>query len=266
MESWLTNPKDNGSSREIDKIAVDSVSETGRQPTHSMRYDCCVLVAEKQTDRPVNSARDEIGLLAVAQNALSEARSSLRSGDADAAEQYYAQALNAFSQVIDTDPTSAEAFLGRGLVFRESEQNTDKARDDFTKAISLAPQWVEPYHQRGEINITSRQFALAVDDFDTAIELDGANPDLYFGRGVALLLQNNNDAAIMSIDDLNKAISIAPQFADAYSTRGRAYALLGDFERATNDYEMALKIDPSNELAMRLKMRLEEHLRNLAEN
>ena len=44
--------------------------------------------------------------------------------------------------------------------------------------------------------------------------------------------------------DFNKALKIKPEFAAAYSNRGLAYAFLGQYEKAIEDYNRALELEP----------------------
>lgn len=52
---------------------------------------------------------------------------------------------------------------------------------------------------------------------------------------------NNNERAI---EYLNQAISLKPDYADAYRIRGRAYADLDDYKSAIDDYKKAISLEP----------------------
>ena len=43
---------------------------------------------------------------------------------------------------------------------------------------------------------------------------------------------------------MNEAIRLDPQLASAYVTRGSAYAILGQFEKAIQDLDEAIRLDP----------------------
>ena len=54
-----------------------------------------------------------------------------------------------------------------------------------------------------------------------------------------------------ALDALNTAVARDPNFPLAYSNRGNVYARLGDCEKATGDFENALRLMPSNTTAQR---------------
>ena len=49
-----------------------------------------------------------------------------------------------------------------------------------------------------------------------------------------------------AIEDYDKAIELDPNDAEAYSDRGSSYHRLGQNERAIEDYDEAIKLDPDN--------------------
>ena len=53
----------------------------------------------------------------------------------------------------------------------------------------------------------------------------------------------------LALDDLNDAILINPQLAQAYNYRGMVYAALGQFDRAMQDYNPAIALNPEYALA-----------------
>jgi type IV pilus assembly protein PilF len=57
---------------------------------------------------------------------------------------------------------------------------------------------------------------------------------LYFGRG----------EATTALDEVNKAIAAKPDYGAAYNLRGLIHASLGDLQRAEQDFQRALQIDP----------------------
>lgn len=49
-----------------------------------------------------------------------------------------------------------------------------------------------------------------------------------------------------SIEDYDQALRINPSYAGAYDNRGEAYFQLGDHQRAIEDYDKALRLDPDD--------------------
>ena len=60
-----------------------------------------------------------------------------------------------------------------------------------------------------------------------------------------------------AIEDYDKVIELDPNNAEAYNNRGSSYHSLGQNERATEDFDKAIELDPNNaEAVNKLKMRL----------
>ena len=91
---------------------------------------------------------------------------------------------------------------------------------------------------------------MAIDDFEHAArrEHDTGQKKLYqaaicFARGMRSGLDGKYDT---SIADLNEAISLDPEYADAYYFRGCALASKGDFKEAIADFTAAIRINPED--------------------
>ena len=63
---------------------------------------------------------------------------------------------------------------------------------------------------------------------------------LYYNRGLAYRGEGDYDRAIQNYDE---AIRINPEAADAYNSRGDAYHGKGDYDQAIRDYDEAIRID-----------------------
>src|SRR4029450_4316494 len=64
----------------------------------------------------------------------------------------------------------------------------------------------------------------------------------FHNRGMAYRSKDDIDRAIQ---DYNRAIQINPKFASAFNNRGVAYDYKGDYERAIQDYDQAIKLTPA---------------------
>lgn len=96
---------------------------------------------------------------------------------------------------------------------------------------------------RGFAYQSNGNYAIAIQDYDTAIELNPKAADLYVSRGVAYGIQEQYDEAIANFD---KAIELEPDNAEAYINRGNAYDFRGQHDRAVDDYSMAIKLNPND--------------------
>lgn len=76
------------------------------------------------------------------------------------------------------------------------------------------------------------------------ISLGGDRENLaiaYSNRGNSFLRRGQNDRAIQ---DYDKAIGLDPRFADAHRNRGAAWFNTGAYDKALADYDAAIRLDP----------------------
>src|SRR5208283_4246560 len=69
------------------------------------------------------------------------------------------------------------------------------------------------------------------------IDAKCADPWVWCGRGRAFLKSNN---PVSAIPDFDRAIYLAPDFAQAYCLRGQAYLTLGNYGRAISETTTAI--------------------------
>ena len=172
-------------------------------------------------------------------------------------------------------PSDEFEFYAKGAAYVVLKKY-DRALTTFDQAIQQNPQQIIGYIRRGRLYSLRGEFALALKDFNKAIQLEGerstgieeskvsskrekdptaadiqSDPrpwfdnlkpgDAYIDRGRAYLQQDDNDRAIA---DFTKAIELNPEGASAYNNRGVAYAGKLDFDRAIADFDKAIQLDP----------------------
>ena len=69
----------------------------------------------------------------------------------------------------------------------------------------------------------------------------GSAAEPSFDKALAALELGQYERAI---EDLNEAIRLDPQYANAYGHRGSAYGKLGQYEWAIEDFDEAIRLDP----------------------
>lgn len=89
------------------------------------------------------------------------------------------------------------------------------------------------------------------EEFERAFDLDPDNPDLYLQWGMSDLHKPKffGGGTDKAIEKFKKALSLKPEFADAYICLGIAYKREGDIKRAKEYLEKALSISPNNRWA-----------------
>jgi protein O-mannosyl-transferase len=149
--------------------------------------------------------------------------------------------LDFWNYVIEQEPRRAPtAYLNRGLAFGDKKE-FDRAIEDFNKAISVNPKYVEAYLNRGMVFVVKGEFDKAIEDYNAAISVNPVFVDAYTNRGSAFYRKGELDRAIT---DYNTAISLQPLFTPAYINRAIAYKEKGEIDRALEDYNKALSLSP----------------------
>lgn len=130
----------------------------------------------------------------------------------------------------------------------------------FTKAIQLNPKMIDAYRQRAEVYLETKEFKLAIKDYDKVIELDPDYGGTYHDRGLAKQnLGNYNEA----IEDFSKAIEAKKSIGDpysylAYQNRANAYVKIGNYHAAIEDYSKAIELQLQNIVLIIGKMKFRE--------
>ena len=186
-----------------------------------------------------------------------------------AAEKYYTLAIL-------YDPTSPTPYFNRALAYRARDE-VDKAIDDYTESLFRNPRNPIVLHARGVAYLERKRpgdAIRAIDDFSRAIEIDDSVLENFFNRGLAYFkLGGAHDD--QSLRDLNhiltidsdhtgslnnlcwfmsvggraaeglpyceRALRIDPDYYLAYDSRGLAHAMLGDSEKAIEDFTKFLE-------------------------
>src|SRR5262249_2075391 len=103
-------------------------------------------------------------------------------------------------------------------------------------------QAAEAATRSGNARMQAGEYALAIEDFNTALRLDPKSADAYHSRGLAYLQLGEHDRAIA---DLSEAIQLNPTDFRAYFNRGLMYSRTGDYERALADFGEAIRLNPN---------------------
>ncbi|CAA9413334.1 MAG: hypothetical protein AVDCRST_MAG74-2775 [uncultured Pyrinomonadaceae bacterium] len=113
------------------------------------------------------------------------------------------------------------------------------------------------FRKRADENNFKGEFALAVEDYNKAIELNPKDAASYLNRGRAYSGRKNYDSAIL---DYNKTIELNPQDSTAYFNRADVYERKGNVQQAAADYQKAVELDAGNEPAKNNLKRLQNEL------
>jgi len=128
----------------------------------------------------------------------------------------------------------------RGRALQQQGQLAE-AQEILLKVIGQDPTHFDALNLLGVLAGQSRNFAQAVQYFDTAIAVAPGNAAPYCNRGLALKEMKRLDAALASF---NQAIALRSDDAIAYYCRANLYGELGQPGQAMADYDKSIAIDP----------------------
>ncbi|HIK10522.1 MAG TPA: tetratricopeptide repeat protein [Oscillatoriaceae cyanobacterium M33_DOE_052] len=133
----------------------------------------------------------------------------------------------------------------RGL---ERARSGDKqgAIQEFNSAIELNPNNAEAYYKRANALYDLGDYQDAVEDYTVAIRINPSYVNSYFNRGLTYYEMGKYREAIA---DYTMTIKLNPKDADAYNKRGVAYHQLGDYSAALQDYTKAIALNPKDPTA-----------------
>ena len=126
--------------------------------------------------------------------------------------------------------TAKELFEEAQVFFIEG--NIQDSIESFTKALDAGYDPFITHLSRGVAYLRTEATDKATDDFGKAVLLKIDNPRAYFYKGMAAMMSGENEAAIL---DFNKAMDLKAGFSLALLARGTAYSLLNRIEEAAAD-------------------------------
>lgn len=146
----------------------------------------------------------------------------------------HTEAVKACTAIIEAEGTDhVAAHLMRGRCWSELG-HSERAFEDFRKALEIAPERSDVHEASGELFLTHRCYSEAITAFNTAAKLSGHfTPRLAYARALAHLALGNPGA---SLKDLNRTLRLNPSLPAAIRARDGAAALQmaldGDFRHA----------------------------------
>ena len=133
----------------------------------------------------------------------------------------YASAIADYTELIQGGSRDSADYNGRGTAYHRNRQY-DLAMADYTRAIALSGHSWHPHYNRASIHDMRDELDQALRDLNAAIGEHGSNDaSVFMLRGSVHMQKSAYDPAWA---DYNKAVELAPENAEAYLRRGRAYS------------------------------------------
>jgi tetratricopeptide (TPR) repeat protein len=150
----------------------------------------------------------------------------------------YEQAVTQFSEALQTDPTSWNAYLQRGVA-KQNLGMLDEALEDYRNALVLKPDLLQARTERAEIYRQKGEQRHAVEELSKVIEL---NPTIeaYSTRALIYAEMGQHEQAI---PDFTWVINQTRDAPFAYFGRAKSKRALGDEAGAVADEQAAAGLD-----------------------
>jgi tetratricopeptide (TPR) repeat protein len=152
----------------------------------------------------------------------------------------YDQAILSCDRAIALKPNFPDAYLLRARCRLMSYDDLG-AIPDFTKAIELRPRDAAALLDRGGVYLLVKDYAAAIADASAALAIDSRLAAAYNLRGRA---QREGGHPQKALEDFNRAVEINPD-GDNYYQRGAAEQLLGQHKLAIADFSESIEYTPN---------------------
>ena len=144
-----------------------------------------------------------------------------------------------FTNAITLYPTAQAARNNLGKAYY-IQGKLDEAEQQFLEAISVRP-LASTYANLASLYRRKGDLSKAFSTYQTALQIDPADRDVYFGLGILFARTGQIDEAELAY---TKAIALRPQDASSHMNLGALYIQKGDVNAAIEQYLLALKYDP----------------------
>jgi tetratricopeptide (TPR) repeat protein len=127
-----------------------------------------------------------------------------------------------------------------------SSKDYTGALTDYTSAIQLNADSIEPFIKRAACNVALKKYDKAVLDYNKALKIKSDTVQILFLRGSAYNAASNFKLAF---EDFSAVIRISANYYEAYMQRAFACEGLENYRSATYDYGEAIRIKPKDGMA-----------------
>lgn len=170
--------------------------------------------------------------------AIEQAQSLARRGTELKSDGFTAQALQAFTQAVETNPALTEAHLGIGDIYRELADYA-KADRAYRRAVISDRNNFDARYYLGLTNQLRGRLSEAIGSYERALRID---PNSYLANremATALLQSNRPNESVLFA---KRAVELNPRSRPAWANLAAAYSLIGDYRQAVDAYRQTLEL------------------------
>ncbi len=165
-------------------------------------------------------------------------------------------ALEHLKRAISLNPEFAEAHFNLGTVLAALPGHMEEAIHHFETSLQLQPTQIGVYFSLANAYAASRQFDKAIRYYETILS---HMPDFAPAHAhLANILATYPERVPEAIRHYDQAIRLNPEYVDAHNGLALIYAQSGRLDKAKENWEKVLRIDPQNKIARENLERLEQ--------
>ena len=160
----------------------------------------------------------------------------------------YQAEIAAANLAIKKNPNDAEAYLDRAVAYYNLGDK-QKALQDLVQATRLNPKYSLAWYNRGWLLAELGRNEEAIISLNNGIQANtewGNRRSLTDAYNLRCAVRNQIGDYQKAIDDCNQALRLNPKYYNAYVNRGLALVGQGKVQEAIEDYNRAIQLDPNN--------------------
>lgn len=168
-------------------------------------------------------------------------------------------AINTWEKAIQLEPSNPYFQTQRGRALR-LKGDLDEARKSFEKAISLKPDYAPAHFEMALFHQAKGELDMAISklrETQNLIPPDSILDRIGVGFQLGLVYYQKGDYQ-MAKEELEKVISLSPDYANALYFLGLSYDKLGEKEKAIEKFEKIAQLNPENEEVKKILKNLKE--------
>ena len=159
-----------------------------------------------------------------------------------------AESIAQLSEAVRLRPQSAEAGNALGEAFKTFD-DPKAARQAFEKAVALDPAFAPARVNLGLILVDAGEFGASAEHLDRAIRILGHTPDAALPHYLRAKVYTEQNAVDKAAAQLQEAVSLRPDFAEAWSDLGQARKTLLDDAGSLAAFARAVELSPDDAVA-----------------
>jgi len=142
-----------------------------------------------------------------------------------------------FDAALEQKPNDVNALMGRGAA-QLNAGNAEAALADFDKALRAAPRNLDARYNRGAAKLQLGDKTGAATDFSAVIAGEPTDAGAHLMRARTRIGEQDQ----LALADLQRAVALAPEWAQAWFERGKQFDRMGRTEYANRDFRRAFEL------------------------